>query len=288
MNYTQLRAFHQVALRGGFSRAAEAMNQTQPSVSDQVRRLEQAHDTLLFHRESRQVRLTEAGEGLFRLTHEFFEVEERIADYMDRNRAAIQGTLRIVADSALHITDPVSRFRRAHPKVFVSISSGNTEDVLSRLRTYDAEIGVVGNISPAPDLDLVDLGHSPIVVIAQKGYLPRNTRSLRLPDLTAHPLIFREHGSRTRAGLETEAARQGVKLVPAIEVEGREALREVVASGAGIGFVSEAEFGHDRRLQMVPLQGSAAGMSEAIVTLSARRDVPMIRAFMRSVGSGIS
>ena len=97
MRHSQLRAFHQVALAGGFSRAAAAMGQTQPSVSDQVRKLEEAHDVLLFHRESRQVRLTEAGHGLFLLTKRYFEGEDEIAAYLDQNRAAVAGRLRIVA-----------------------------------------------------------------------------------------------------------------------------------------------------------------------------------------------
>ena len=73
MRYSQLRAFHHVARCGGFSAAADALNQTQPSLSDQVRKLETAHDVLLFHRDGRRIRLTEAGEGLFRLTRQFFD-----------------------------------------------------------------------------------------------------------------------------------------------------------------------------------------------------------------------
>lgn len=283
MRYTQLRAFHNVSLHQGFSRAAEAMNQTQPSISDQVRRLEQANDTLLFHRENRQVRLTQAGEDLFRLTREFFDVEERIGDFLDRKRSAISGKIRIVADSALHITDAIGKFRSDHPDVFLSLHTGNTEDVLQRLRNYEAEIGVVGSLEPAPDLDLVDLGLSPIVAIAHEHYLTEKTNTFTLSDLRAYPLIFREQGSRTRANLETEARRQKVRLEPAIEVEGREAMREIVASGAGIGFLSEAEFGHDQRLVQIPIEGMGLAMSEAIVSLKARRDVPMIRAFKRSL-----
>lgn len=283
MRYSQLRAFHHVALHAGFSSAAKALNQTQPSVSDQVRRLEQAHDTLLFHRERRQVRLTTTGEELFRLTREFFEVEERIGAFLDQSRGAITGKLRIVADSALHITGAVGQFRAAYPKVFVTIHTGNTDEVLQQLRNYEAEIGVVGNLDPAPDLDLVDLGRSPIVGIARKGYFHKDKTVLSLGDLADHPLIFREQGSRTRANLEVEALRRRVRLSPAIEVEGREAMREVVASGAGIGFVSEAEFGHDNRLVLVPIKGLPLAMSEALVTLKARRDVPVIRAFQKVI-----
>ncbi len=283
MRYTQLRAFHYVSLHQGFSRAAAAMNQTQPSVSDQVRRLELSTDTLLFRRERRQVRLTQAGEDLFRLTRAFFDVEEQIEDFFDRKRGDISGKLRIVADSAMHITDAIGAFRADHPNVFVSVHTGNTEDVLQRLRDYEAEIGVVGSIAPAPDLDLVDLGLSPIIAIVRKGYFPDRTAISNFADLQAHPLIFREQGSRTRASIEAEARRVKVTLTPAIEVEGREAMREIVASGAGIGFVSEAEFGNDQRLMHIPIAGMGLAMSEAIVTLKSRRDVPMIRAFLKSL-----
>jgi len=285
MRYTQLRAFHQVALNGGFSRAAEALGQTQPSVSDQVRRLEQAHDVLLFRREARAVQLTPEGEDLLRLTREFFEVESRIGDFLDNSRAAVTGTLRIVADAPMHVTEAVGAFRAAHPQAFVTIHTGNTEEVLRRLRDYQAEFGVVGNMPAAPDLDAIDLGWTPIVAVARKGYLPRATAALTFAELAHYPLIFRETGSRTRAALEAEAAQAGVTLTPAVEVEGREAMREVVASGAGIGFVSRAEFGNDTRLCAVPLAGTRMGMRESLVVLSARRDVPVIRAFLRTVAA---
>jgi len=283
MRYSQLRAFHHVALHGGFSRAAAALNQTQPALSDQVRKLEQAHDTLLFHRDHKQVRLTEAGEGLFRLTNQFFELESGIAEYLTRSQASVHGTLRVYADSALHITEALGRFRDAYPKVFVSLQTGNTEDILAKLRNYDAEIGVVGNLEPGPDLQAHDLGRSPIIAIAAKGFLPKKTKTLRFADLADWPLVFRETGSYTRLSLEEEARRRKIRLRPAIEVDGREAMREVVASGAGVGFVSEAEFGHDRRLVRVAIPDLDIYMTEKLVYLSTRADVPVIRAFLRSL-----
>jgi aminoethylphosphonate catabolism LysR family transcriptional regulator len=283
MRYAQLRAFHHVALAEGFSRAADMLNQSQPSVSDQVRRLEVAHDVLLFDRSGRKVRLTEAGEGLFKLTKSFFEIEDGIAVYLDRNRAAIAGRLRIVADSAVHVTQAIGRFRVSHPKVAISLWSGNTEDVLARLRSYDAEVGVVGNIGDDPDLDRVPLGETPIVAIAAHGLIPGEPRSIDFRDLGNWPLVIREPGSRTRAKLEAAAARAGIQLAPAIEVEGREAMREVVASGAGLGFVSEAEFGHDTRLRRIAISSAELSMAETLVTLRARRDVPVIRAFLKAL-----
>lgn len=283
MRYTQLRAFHYVALHGGFSRAADSLNQTQPALSDQVKRLEQAHDTLLFRREKRHVHLTEAGEGLFRLTKQLFEIENNIAEYLDQSTAALKGKLRIVADSALHVTDAISDFRRRNPKVFVSIKTGNTEEVLERLRNYDAEVGVVGNMQQASDVTTLDIGRAPIIAISAKNYLPNGRTEIAFRDLPKWPLVFREQGSRTRANLEEAVKKHNLRIKPVIEVDGREAMREIVASGAGVGFVSEAEHSHDDRLQRIRITGLDLEMVETLVVLKMRRDVPMIRAFLRSV-----
>ncbi len=283
MNHPQLRAFHAVALQGGFSSAAHALGQSQPAISDQVRKLEQAHDVLLFHRSGRRVVLTPAGEDLLRLTRAYFEAEERIAEHLARSRAALTGRLRIVADSALHVTGALGRFRKRHVEVRIEIATGNSEEVLRALRSYEAEIGILGALDRAADLDCHDLGESPIVAMAARGFLPPGTISLSLAQLADLPLVFRERGSRTRAALEEAARAAGRRLTPVIEVQGREAMREVVASGAGLGFVSEAELGHDPRIERVFLTGIEARMTETLVCLSARRDLPVIRAFLREL-----
>ena len=280
MRQSQLKAFHYVAQHGGFSRAAEALFLSQPAISEQVRKLEQEHDVLLFRRERKRVALTPEGERLYVLTKQYFDVEQQIEEYMSETRASVDGTLRIIADSAHHVTDILSRFRTRYPKVFVTLRTGNTGDVLDALRSYNAEIGVLGSLSPGSDLRVVDLGGSQIVAFAAKGTVPKGLTSMSLKDLSKKTLIFREAGSKTRQKIETEAAKQGVILTPAIEAEGREAVREVVASGAGIGFVSQAEFGNDDRLAQIPIRDADIRMTESLVYMAQRREVKVIRAFM--------
>ncbi len=287
MRQSQLRAFHHVAALGGFSRAAEALFLTQPAISEQVRKLEQAHDVLLFYRERKRVRLTETGEHLFLLTKQLFEVEQRIVDYMTETRAAVEGELRIIADSAHHVVDILTRFRERHPGVTVSLRSGNTEEILHELRSYNAEIGVIGEAPSGPDMAVLDLGETAIIAFAARGLLADPDAGLTLAEAAQFPLILRETGSKTRASLDEEAARQGLTLTPAIVAEGREAVREMVASGAGIGFVSLAEFGHDPRLVQIPLNGIDIRMRETIVHLGQRRDVKVIRAFMEFAGAAV-
>ena len=280
MRYSQIRAFHHVALSGGFSRAAEALNLTQPAISEQVRRLECEHDVLLFNRERKRVTLTQEGRDLLVRTKHFFEAEQEILEVLSQSQAAPKGTLRVIADSAYHLTDGMRAFREMHPKVFVTVQSGNTEEILTALRNYDAEIGVVGSMKPGPDMKVCDLGTSPIVASAAKGKFPKLKSAASLSELADYPIIFREKGSKTREKIEQEGRKQKVILAPVIEVEGREAMQEIVASGAGIGFVSEDEFGYDERVTKIRLKNSELYMHETLVCLKQRSEVRTIRSFM--------
>ncbi|RKF16781.1 LysR family transcriptional regulator [Roseovarius spongiae] len=280
MRYSQIRAFHHVATCGGFSRAADALSLTQPAVSEQVRKLETDNDVLLFNRDRKQVTLTPVGEQLLACTRKFFEVEDQIAEVLSSHRAALDGRLRIIADSAFHLTGRLEAYAKRHPGVFISIRTGNTSEIVAALRSYDAEIGVVGRTNPGPDMEIRDLGASPIIAFAARRCYPSLPETMTLAQLARYPLVFREAGSRTRYKLEEAAARQGVALEPAIEVEGREAVQAVVAAGAGVGFVSEAEFGHDSRLARIAVKGAEIAMSESLICLRQRSDVRIIRSFM--------
>lgn len=280
MRHSQLRAFHYVAHLGGFSRAAEFLLLTQPAISEQVRKLEQDHDVLLFHRERKRVRLTTPGEHLFLFTKQYFEIEQQIEEYLSVTSAVLDGELRIIADSAHHVTFFLGQFRKRFPNISVTLRTGNTEEILEDLRAYNAEIGIVGSPSPGSDMETLDLGSTEITAFAARGFSGVSGDTLSMKDLTSLPLVFREGGSKTRQKLEEEAKKQGITLTPAIIAEGREAVREVVASGAGIGFVSLAEYGHDERLTKIRLRDVDIQMSETMVHLKQRRDVRVIHAFM--------
>jgi len=280
MKFVQLRAFHHVALSGGFSRAADALGLTQPAVSDQVLKLEQEYDVLLFHRHKKQVSLTSEGAQLLEITRPLFEARSRAREFLSETRALTTGNLRIIADSAYHVTGVLSSFRHLYPGVKITLSAGNSEDVVAALTAYKADIGVIGTAPDGGQVDSVSLGSTPIIAFAAKSYFAGPSCPHSLASLTAHPLVLRERGSKTRQKLDEVAARQNLILTPAIEAEGREAVREIVAAGAGIGFVSDAEYGQDQRLVKLPISGELIPMEEAVICLKQRRNVRMIRAFM--------
>ena len=281
MRYVQLRAFHYVATYGGFSRAAEALLLTQPAISDQVRKLEDEYDILLFDRSKRRVAVTAKGAKLLEITNRLFDQEQQAKDFLSESRALTSGTLRLFVDSAYHITGILSSFREKFPNIHINIRVGNTSDVVSELYAYDSDIGVLGELPAKDDWDVIPLGSTPLVAFAAKGSKYDGIQINSYKDLADCDLVMREQGSKTRQKLETAAASAGSILEPLIEAEGREGVREVVASGAGIGFVSTAEFGTDERLFKIPLPAPRPVMSESLICLRDRKEQKLIKAFMK-------
>ena len=288
MRHVQLRAFHQVALSGSFSRAAEALHVTQPAISDQIRKLEEEYDTLLFNRAKRQVTLTWAGAALLEVTRRLFDAEDQALMLLTENRALQGGTLRIVADSAVHVLRVLAAFRARYPGVRVSIRAGNSAQVRASLHAYEADLGVIGEIPDGETFEHLRLNATPITAFVAADHPLAGAAVLPWASLPFLTLVLRERGSKTRTKLEAAAADHGLTLTAAIEAEGREAVRELVASGAGVGFVSGAEFVPDARLVAVPLPASdRLMMEEALICLRERRGGKVVRAFLdmaRQVG----
>ncbi|UVK44073.1 LysR family transcriptional regulator [Mesorhizobium sp. AR07] len=280
MRYVQLRAFHQVAISGGFSRAAEALFLTQPAISDQVRKLEEEYDVLLFNRNKKQVTLTHSGQKLLEITHRMFDTEQQALELLTESRALRSGTLRIVADAAHHLLHILGSFRARYPGVQVSVRAGNTETVISSLYSYDADIGVLGEVPTGRDFEVLKLNSTPIIAFASVDHPLAGKKSLTLKQLAQESLVMRERGSKTRQKLEDLAATSKIELRPSIEAEGREAVREIVASGAGIGFVSAAEFGQDSRLVAITIDAPETLMDEALICLRERSGGKLVRAFL--------
>jgi len=282
MTYSQLRAFHCVATYGGFSKAAEKTQHSQPVLSGHVKQLEEFYDNLLFKREKKRISLTSAGKELFILTKQFFEVEEQINSHLSKSSASVSGKIRIVADSAIHIIKILKTFRKNYPDVIIDLTIGNSKEVTASIRNYDAEIGVIGSPVEGPDLQTLTLETSKIKAIASKKFFNKIPKSLSFQDLEQLPLVFRENGSHTRETLIAEALKQKKQLVPVIEVTGREGLHELVANGLGIGFVSQAEIGQDPRLAHIDIDAGHTEMTETLMYLTARKEVPVIRAFLKA------
>lgn len=279
MYYSQLRAFHAVATQGGFSKAAAHLRLTQPTLSDQVRKLETDFDVVLFNRNSRTVSLTEAGRQLLSITGRMFECEAEALRYLEQSQNLLTGALTLSADAPFHVLQVLGAFRNRYPGVTVTLKIGNSEEILNQLFDFEADIGVFAQVPEDPRLKVLTLREDPLVAVVAADHPWAALGAVKFRDLAGQPLVLRERGSTTRRLVEDEFSRLKIAPGPVLEVEGRESIREAVAAGNGIGFVSKPEFGFDTRVAMVELKDCRLPMHEYMVCLQNRAAMRVVSAF---------
>ncbi len=143
MRLTQLRSFHAVARAGGFTGGARLLHISQPTVTTQVRFLEDACGIELFYRRGHSVSLTPMGEQLFEMAQKIFALETETIHMLKDSGELKSGHLRVGAVGPFHVTEMLARFNRRFPGVQMSVRMGNSEAVLSALLEYRTDIGQI-------------------------------------------------------------------------------------------------------------------------------------------------
>jgi aminoethylphosphonate catabolism LysR family transcriptional regulator len=279
MTHTQLRAFHAVAEAGGFTRAAARIHVTQPTLSGQVAALEEGYGVKLFERRGRGVELTDLGRGLHDVTRRLFGQEVEAEQLLTAARGLTSGLLRVGADAPYHVIPLLATFNRRHPGIRLSMSFGNSERVLQELLDRRCDIAVLADIGADARIHAVPFRRDRLVAFVARGHAWAGRRSLRLAELAGQRLVLRELGSTTRAIFERAIAEAGIEPGEMLEIGSREAVREAVAAGLGIGVVFESEFGRDPRLHRLHFRDADLRAVEYAACLQERRPVRVVHAF---------
>ena len=285
----QLEYFVAAVDHGSFSAAAQALHVAQPSLSEQIRRLERRLGVVLFIRTNRQLALTEAGRLLLPRARATLATVDDAVDAVRPVRALTGGTVSFGTFSSAHhflLDDLVAQFRERYPTVRVRVLGRNSAEVADAVRDGRLEAGLV-----ALPVDEAGLDVTPPVWTAEVVYVssdPERTRSpMTVEQLAAAPLVLPEarwgDQDPTRRQLGERARAAGVTLEPAVEVELPVAALALAARGVADAVVSRpllAEVGWAGDLSWAPLDPP---MYEtfAIVTRSGHRLSPATQEMVR-------
>ncbi|HLX22400.1 MAG TPA: LysR substrate-binding domain-containing protein [Usitatibacter sp.] len=284
----QLRVFESAARHLSLTRAAEELHLTPPAVSIQIRQLEGHAHAELFERAGRGLKLTQAGEEV--LAHargilgHIVAAEEAIAGLT----ALEQGLLDVAVINAGDYFFPwlLAAFRERHPRIHVRISVGNREELLERLAAHGVDLAVMSHPPAEKRFAAEAFALHPHVIVAAPRHPLVGRRALPLARVAAEPLITREPGSATRLAMEQAFNEAGV--VPRIEMEiaSNETIKQAVAAGFGLGFLSAHAVQQELALgslAVVAVRGFPVMRQWYVVHLRDRRLPPITEAFQRFV-----
>lgn len=280
MNLSQLRAFHAVAQHGTFSAAATALKVSQPAVTQHVRALEEALGSRLFHRRGSGIELTPDGSDLLPKVHQIVKGLEDISVRLDDGRHLLIGHL-TVGLCAPHVAMPLlKRFHRAHPGVQIETCMRNSDQLRALVAQQRVDVAVVTLLEAEPGLVCHRLADQEVLILVPADHPWASRTSVKISELADQPFVLREEGSMTRQIFQSALSRAGIEIDDRFAFSSREAVKEAVANGLGLGVVLDKELGNDTRLVGLRIEDIALVAGEYLIANPVISELGAVRAFI--------
>lgn len=256
----QLKVFESVARNLSFTRAAEELFLTQPTISLQIKQLENAIAMPLFEQIGKRIYLTEAGQELYHYSRSIAQLLADMELALDELKGLDRGKLNISVVSTANYFTPhlLAKFCQRYHGVTVSLNVSNREAVLKQLADNLTDLAIMGQ--PPDGLDIVSESfmENPLVIIAPPGHPLCGQRQIPVKQLEQEVFLVREVGSGTRSAMERFFSEQEINVTRGMEADTTEAIKQAVQAGMGLGIMSlhtiELELAA-HRLEVLDVQG---------------------------------
>ena len=236
----QLQVFEAVARLLSYTRAAEELFLSQPTVSMQIKKLESDIGLPLTEQTGKKISLTEAGSALHQAALDILGTLSRFEMQVDDQKGLRTGQLRISVVTTANYFAPrlIGKFTSQYPGINVSLDVGNRVHILDRMSRNMDDLYLVGKPPESSELEFQPYLENPMVVVAPIGHELAQKKSLSLADIAEEPFIIREPGSGTRIALEQLFEKSGHELNIRMELGSNESIKQGISGGLGIAVIS--------------------------------------------------
>jgi len=236
----QLELFEAIARLGSFTRAAEELYLTQPTVSMQIKKLTDTIGMPLFEQIGKKIYLTDVGRELHQTCRDIAEHMSNFEMIVSDMKGLKTGKLRLAVVTTAKYFAPrlLGTFCQKYPGVDVSLKVSNRERLLERMEKNLDDLYILGQ--PPDDLDVVAEAflENNLDVIAPANHPLAGKKNISLTELSHEPFLLREKGSGTRIAIERVFEEAGLKINVRMELGSNEAIKQAVIGGLGISILS--------------------------------------------------
>ncbi len=241
----KLKLFCAVAETRSFSKTSKIVHLSQPAVSLQIQALEEFFETKLFDRSGGEITLTAAGELLYHQARHILDHYTDVEKEMRKISGAIKGGFTLGASTSIgnHVLPRVIiAFKKAHPKVKISMRVGNTRRIEELLKSGFIDFGLVAGECMGGKLKRETIMTDDLVLIVSREHPWAKKKMISILDILREPFILREEGSGTRQKIEEYFASHGINIDDmhiALVLGSTASIKEAVEGGVGVSIVSK-------------------------------------------------
>lgn len=294
MDIRQLETFVQVVRQNSFSKAAEKLFLSQPTVSAQVGALEKELGVQLLVRLPREVRPTREGVDFLAYAQQILSLRDEALDCIQGNRHLHEGEIDIVASTVPAqnlLPRAAAAFRREYPNLRIHVNQASSHEAALRMCSYQYDIGVVGVGTHHPRLTSEPLCDDTLVAVlpGNMPWQPGEGRQWLINLLREQPFIMREAGSGTQEETSALLADLGLSmsdLQPAGFFDNTWSIVNAVANGLGVAIVSRfAVTGWESSglIRSVEIDSAFAYRHFCLLTLKGQELSPVLAAFVQTL-----
>lgn len=243
----QLKVFESIARNLSFTRAAEELHLTQPTVSMQIKKLSDDVGLALYEQIGKRIHLTDAGRELFEASRDILGRIEKLEMTFSEMKGIKRGRLRLTVVTTAKYFAPqlLGLFSQQYPGVEVALKVANREEALDRLQQNQDDLYILGQPPEELDVESAAFLENPLVVLASRNHPLAHQESISLKRLAEEPFLVREPGSGTRQAFERLMRKHGLRVNVKMEIGSNEAIKHAVASGLGLAVLSHHSIKHD-------------------------------------------
>lgn len=223
-----------------YTKAAKALNLTQPAVSQHIHFLEQTYGVELFAHNGKRMELTRAGEILkssaLTMKHDEFHMQEKMRQAAGGVQNYAFGATLSVAE--FMITEDLERFILNHPESHIRMEVANTKELLVKLDAGELDFAIVEGEFPKDEYEYLLYSQEEYVAAGNKKIAER-FRGASIKDLFTERIILREPGSGTREILENELKKRGLQVsdfASLTEIGNIGVIQKMLQAGLGVTF----------------------------------------------------
>jgi DNA-binding transcriptional LysR family regulator len=287
----QLAVFVSVAEEGSFTRAADRLHVVQSAVSAGVRNLERELGASLFDRSTHHVQLTDAGKALLPEARATLTAATAARDAVDAVRGGIRGTvllgtMQAQGMRAIGVPELLAGFRHDHPLVQVHIrhAAGGSTEMATQVREGRLDLAFVSlQANELPGVELTQLSHEPMMVLAPAAHGLAKRRSIPIAALANEPLVEFPAGWGLRTVSDQAFAAAGVTRTITFEVNDTGSVIEFVRHGLALSLLPASFVGDRRGLALIPIRGPMPEFRTAIAAPSNRRLTAAAQALLQTI-----
>lgn len=257
LTFRLLQVYADVVRTGSITATANRLHLTQPTVSQQLKRLREIVGEPIVSQEQGRIVPTEVGQALYQLSQDLLSRADVFSQYLDEYNSGGRGhfSIGLVNTAQYVLTRLLGPFSQANPQVDITVEVGNRQQMLNRFERHEDDIYVFSHPPADDDVLAAPFLSNPLVVVGPENCCWAEEEGITIEALKEERFLLREPGSATRHTFDAWLYSEGIELRSTQQIASNEAIRLAVASGMGLAVLSRHVIADSPKgVQELPLQ----------------------------------